>query len=303
MKKTFFLAAMGLSTMLFAQTQITSLKPSFCKKPGLKINTEAFDAGLNSAYKPGAKMAKPGNVKSQAITVIQMGDGPNPLGSSGGCRTQLWAEPNLNTVVLVHRSFPGAMGDPTTPNNIGTGYLRYDISTDAGVSWAGVNLGTNFPLYKPLQTAMPSFSTARYPQGGIYNPIGNTDPNNAYVTFYAPSQTSANGAGSAGYGGWGGNVWGVYQLDDMYDPSGPTGTAPTKHELNSNRFIIPDGFAITKTGTTFAVDLGTEITAGATPSYIFHDSILISKGSWNTGTNDYDYTCSRLYCPVTVDAA
>jgi len=129
------------------------------------------------------------------------------LGSAGNLYTILRstsnmvaAEQDCNTVVFIHRNDP-AVGNPT-PNS--TSQYRYDISTDGGSSFT-TNIG---PLNLFSDNSAGDNTHARYPQVSIYNPAGNTDPNNAYLVYMGATHN-----GSGGNDTWDGNVNGVARLD------------------------------------------------------------------------------------------
>src|SRR5688572_23567336 len=94
------------------------------------------------------------------VNSIQLSQSANVL-TVAGTRTQLWADPTLNTVIFIHR---------------GSDDLFYDISQDGGVTW-NINRG---PLYSST-TQRP-----RYPQAVIADPEGYGDVDSAFVSFLAP---------------------------------------------------------------------------------------------------------------------
>ena len=58
----------------------------------------------------------------------------------------------------------------------------FDVSTNAGGSWT-VNHRTGGDTTNVLR--------GRYPHGVIYNPQGNTDPNNAFIATIGPTNDGA----------------------------------------------------------------------------------------------------------------
>src|SRR5207248_1638814 len=77
-----------------------------------------------------------------------------------GIHTQLWGQPEINTITFIHRG--GLSGS------------IYDISKDGGQSW---NIDTG-ALY---------LNGSGTPQGVIYNAAGNTVADSAYLAFFAPT--------------------------------------------------------------------------------------------------------------------
>ncbi|MFA7273062.1 MAG: PKD domain-containing protein [Crocinitomicaceae bacterium] len=155
---------------------------------------------------------------------------------------------DLNTVVFIHRNDAGAFGGHS-------GNLRYDISTDNGLNWTN-NIGPVNPA------SVNGLNGARYPNVGIYNPAGNTNPNNAYLAYCAATTQSVS---------WSSHVTGVRKLD---------GTGNTEHynqALLSSTYI-PRSMCKGVPGTFWAMDV---IYNGAV-----NLGYRILKGVWNNGTND-----------------
>lgn len=101
-------------------------------------------------------------------------------------QSQVSYDPDINSISFVHRQNSGTTG--------GSGGLSYDLSTDGGVSWVTNNILT--PAYNS-GTELPDVSGARYPSAALWNPEGNTDPNNAYIVAHGPELTPVT-AGSWG---------------------------------------------------------------------------------------------------------
>lgn len=217
--------------------------------------------------------------------VILLGTGPNAFGTAFGGRTYLWADPSINSITFSHRSDFKLLGDPSS------GFLRYDYSIDGGSTWA-IDQG---PSYASNNQFIAPFADARYPQGILFNPPGNTDRDSAFFTYFAPTLTSTNGA-STGQGAWGGHVFGTRQLSQ----DNTSGLPGTRKELLSNRYTIPDCFTLTKTGILYNTDAASD--QAAKPVVVgYTDTIIISKGVWNVSKRDFDYTLSYLRAPVSLD--
>ncbi|MCC7302477.1 MAG: T9SS type A sorting domain-containing protein [Bacteroidia bacterium] len=198
------------------------------------------------------------------INVTNLGMSGNMFTSAFGTKTYLWADPNLNTIVYIHRG-----GTPTGDPN--TGYLRYDISKDGGASWTS-NVG-------PVFTTPLNNHAARYPQCVIYNPPSNTVPDSAFLAYYAPcANPSYWNSQVYGRSQIGGNMLSTQRADTFN--AGFTG-------------FVPEEFFVTQQGIAWLSDLSCDSNSGD-----YRDSILLYKGVWNTSTNDFDYTRSRLYMPL-----
>ncbi len=100
------------------------------------------------------------NVNGRAVEYIPIGQSPNALATYHNSRTYLWADPTTNSVVFTHSVNTG--GDAI---NIG-----YDVSIDKGNTWVSNN-------------QIDYNGSSNIAQGGILNPPGNTNPDNAIYTF------------------------------------------------------------------------------------------------------------------------
>jgi hypothetical protein len=207
---------------------------------------------------------------SRDISFISLGQSANAFGYFGSDRTYIWADNHINSVSFIHRmtTFPGS------------GYLAYDLSTDRGDTWQD-----NIQVYNSNQTG---FSVARYPQGGIYNPAGNTDPDNAYFTYFAPAMDGSNASGDLT---WGAYCWGTHKLDD--------GLLPTQNILTSQGVFhqqIPNGFTLLDNGTMWMID-SDEVTDGA-GSYNYNGNLIVGKGVFNSASNDFNFTEELFPLPI-----
>jgi hypothetical protein len=203
-----------------------------------------------------------------AVSIITLGTSANALGLYGNGRTYLWADDDIDAVILTHRA-------SATP---GSGFIQYDVSKDGGSTWS-VNLG---PVYTPDGTI--SFN-ARYPQGGIYNPVGNTNPDDAYAVYFAPTLEGSNMS-------WGGMAYGVHKLDNIQ-----TATQDVFSTGSGFYYAIPKAFHINQTGEAWFADWNDSLD-GSGNSYSHNNEMQLCKGLWNTGTTQYDYSRSVLQIPM-----
>jgi hypothetical protein len=188
MKKLLFFSAIGIASLAISQNANVSNKYMLPMKRNQKETV--FSEVSNGTYvKSNKKTAVPLEA-TQAISIIDLGWQGNAFGTSQPL-THLWADPNLNTIGIVHRSEPVATGDGTH------GWLRYDYSTDGGATWK-VDQG---PAYKSNNLYVTPYANARYPQSVLFSRTGNTNPDSVYLAYFAPTLCSTNGTGSSG--GWG----------------------------------------------------------------------------------------------------
>lgn len=272
-KKLFTLATLGIASLLMSQNVYNADK--YIARKNRQIDGTVFNETYNGTYVPSnKKSAKPQIINPMAINIVDIGQAGNAFGTSLTL-TQLWADPNLNTICFLHRSNPTITGDGTH------GWYRYDYSSDGGSTWQ-FDLG---PAYKSNNGSTPPYANARYPQVVIYNPSGNTIGDSAYLCYYGPSLTSVNGT-NATNGGWGGHVRGRIQLGTTQL------NANTQTEVLSTRYQIPHDFTLTKTGVTYNVDASYDDSNPNVVSY--QDSTFISKGTWNSSKMDFDYTTTKI---------
>ena len=268
MKKTLLLAISLIAVLsLSAQRYQTKrdIRPEFRTdrnfNESLINNSTVFNA-FNIPEKP---VVDAGN--RDIVSIIPIGGAANAYGLYNGGRTALWADNNLNTVAFIHRMLipPGG------------GYLAYDLSTDGGMTFTN-----NIQVYDPNLGG----ANARYPQGVIYNPTGNTNPANAYFSYFAPSLDGSN----AGPGSWGGYVTGVHKLSQTEPPTQHywSSTPPFRQNVPSAMTINPVNGDIWVFEPALVDGVGNQYT----------DSILFTKGIWNSALNDYDYSRWVEYLPA-----
>lgn len=201
------------------------------------------------------------------VTIITIGEAGNGYGLYNGGRSALWANNDLNTVAFTHRM-------ATTP---GTGYLAYDLSTNGGLDWI-----TNIQVYDPTDGG----ANARYPQGVIYNPTDNTDPNNAFLSYFAATLDGSNTGGAS----WGGYAGGTHKLDQT--------TNPTQHDWSSDgdfRQNVPSAMHINPVSGDIWV-FEASLIDGLGNQYT--DTLIITKGVFNEAISDYEYSQSLMYAPT-----
>ncbi len=181
---------------------------------------------------------------AQTATV---GTSSNAFTNVEGSTNAIAVDNDLNTVVFIHRNNAGVFGGHS-------GQLRYDISTDDGATWSN-NLGVVNPL------SVNGTNGARFPQVAIYNPVGNTVPTNAYLSYMAPTVGST----------FNGHVSGVRKLDG-------TGNTESYNQANNSQAYIPTSMCKGANGIMWATDgifNGTNYTG-----------YRVYKGVWN-GSNDF----------------
>ena len=268
--------ALSLSAGGFAQNRSTRIKVTH-NKTVTNANGETQLKSGPSIMNTTIPVRKGGlTPRTAAITVTDIGHSPNHLTVGFGAKTALFAHPGVNSVVMVFRNAPAVA------NTAGSsGYYNYGLSTDGGATWAA----DQFPLYDATGGAATPFANGRYPQGLIYNPIGNTTPSNAYIAFVGAGLAGTNGA-------WGGIPNGALSM-------APAST-PYQSEILSDRTQVPNTFMIAPT-TNNSYVLDPAVDAVVSLDYV--DSMALYIGTWNSTNNAYDYAYNPVYAPVGLTGA
>ncbi|MCX6287305.1 MAG: T9SS type A sorting domain-containing protein, partial [Bacteroidetes bacterium] len=225
----------------------------------------------------------PTHTKSAStVHPITCGTAANALGwgYAAGTYDHLWADNDLHTVGFIHRMGPGA-----SPPSL-SGYLSMDHATNYGATAADWSI--QYQIYAALLPPIPPATyyadAARYPQGGLYNPAGNTDPTNSYFCYYAPAFCNTTAAS------WGGYVWGRGKWGTQSDSTKHLSWyAPPPYR------DIQDGFNITAQGKAFGI--GNEYEYISATNYTYYDNLNLATGIWNNSTHDFDYTTSLIPLP------
>jgi hypothetical protein len=211
---------------------------------------------------------KNGQNSTQTDSCKTLGTAGNAYGTfTRPGRSQLYYDPNVNMMIMIHRSNPSVDGSATT------GEIFYDKSTDGGLTWTN-QIGSIFVAGTEL---------ARYPQGWIYNPAANTNPNNAYVAHHGASTNGTN--------------WIAY-THSTTPVSSVNVTQGVTLFTTQDQGLIPYGMDVTQNGTVWITDIYND----GPSAYDYQDSIILRKGTWNSSTNTYDYTNKMIYAPSSLDA-
>lgn len=203
-----------------------------------------YDLKLGIDGELGSNTTAPSSNYSQLSTVNTA-----PIGQAGNLYTilretahQVAYNQEINSVLFIHRSDP-ALGFITSD-------YTYDLSTDGGATFSTVNAGpinVNSGYYE-------SSGAARYPQTIIYNPPGNTDPNNALGVFMGATH---NGYGCTGFGNdvWDGVSVGSPSLANINSSSHSNILVET-YEINGcvNNALIPNSLVEGESGVFWATD-------------------------------------------------
>ncbi len=111
---------------------------------------------------------------NRTASSVSLGSASNVFSIASSEQNQVFASDELNAVGFVHRSNTSLFGGSS-------GNLRYDLSTDGGLTFCS-DVG---PLNPTLNVP------ARYPNAAFCNPAGNSNPFAANIVGYAPTVASS----------------------------------------------------------------------------------------------------------------
>jgi len=215
------------------------------------------------------------------VTVVSIGTAANAYsyGYAGGQKAILYSNNDINTVSHFHRQ-----GGTLDPGGY-SGDLSYDVSFDGGMTWTN-----QVECYIATNNSGGTYYTdaARYPNHGIWNPEGNTDPDNAYLTYFAATIDGSNGADS-----WGGHGYGRARFGDLNDT-----IKNLSHSEPPYYQYIPDAYDVSKDGIIIAVDANQDWTTG-TISY--QGTLIVYRGEWDPGIEDFIFERTLLDFPTNVE--
>ena len=222
------------------------------------------------------------SISSYTLERIPIGESVNPYTVISGQRTNLFANPVLNTVTFTRRG--GSTDDGGVIGNPGQ-KLFYDVSKNGGADW---DIGRG-PVYNDdeysdlIGTPQPNYG-ARYPQGLIWNPPGNTNPDNARQVMFASVLTAKNGDD------WGGMGYGSHLLAN---------TEPPKRYLYDNNDpyfrYISEGLTTTPNGDIWHVE-AEAIVQGT--NVVRSGKILLTKAAVNPANGEITLSVKELFLPA-----
>ncbi len=214
----------------------------------------------------GSPVNTPSQGAGRAVNSQLIGTSGNAFGTLSPEVNNLDVINELNTVVFIHRNDPAANGQTTSQ-------YRYAISTNGGQTFT-----TQVGPLNPSATGIAGEVNARYPNGLLRNPTGNTDINNAWLV-YLGSWHNGNGTGNEI---WEGISTGVRKLD---------GTGGTENNTIINNSDLTITFSLCRGLPDEYWAVGNEFKLGTSDSFV-----VVYKGVWNTVTNDVDWSVyNKLY--------
>jgi hypothetical protein len=209
------------------------------------------------------------------VSIASIGTAGNAYGYAARAGSFVCVNQEINTVTNFH-----FMGGYLDPGGF-TGDLGYDISTDGGMTWTNM-----IEIYTANDSTGGGYFTdaARYPNHGIYNPIANTEPNEAYVAFFASALGGGGGIPWSGYMYGRGNIGNIDDTTSHFIPADTvTGMFPS----------IIQGYTMTNLGEFWAVCANQDWSSG---TIVFLEELVLTRGIWNDEIEDFEVTQSLLPC-------
>lgn len=231
-------------------------------------------------------VANPEQDMSKAVTSVNWG----LLTGSSNCYGQLVSttrplgyNPELNAVSYIHRKSDYYQESPSIASGAKSGVIVANVSTDFGTTWDSTAIWAD------------ATNWGRYPQGGIYNPTGNTTLANAYVVGTGPTVAGSTWSGNFytskklnSFDATASTVPGAQYFFDFALTSYPTGEFA--HGWTRN------GFSATNDGKVRAVG----ILEGDLQALSTVKGFAVLTGTFNGST--FDWKMDSLMPPCTIDA-
>ncbi len=213
---------------------------------------------------------------TNGMSVVALGTSYNAYSILSDLQNQVAFNQELNTVAFTHRQNAGNVG--------GSGVISFDFSTDGGDTWT---IDTLFTPAIANGTTPVTDNYGRYPNITIFNPAGNTDPDEAYAVGAGPL---LGDYGITGYG-WGMHYAASYKfdgtsLDEQYYAT----------DVDTNNWA-PRGLCVTKDAV-WHVSTNFEWTndpSGTDP--LAYEKTYLSKGTYNAGTSAFDWAIAETFTP------
>jgi len=252
-------------------TGIVDMSEKLARKYAV-INNPSENAGASKAapntlpaINEPAPMGAVSSVASPTVQWKSIGGSMNIFGMLVSSSKPLNYNDNVNAVSFVHRK---SASYPSAPAN-NSGGIVVDVTTNWGATWDSTCIwsdGTNL---------------ARYPQGGIYNPAGGSNINNAYAVGMGPV-TGGSGwlgmwyaskqLGTANYNYTASAVPGAQQFISNQPPYNP---GLTKHDFARYSFTSTDDGKVRSIGGRY-----TTLTGGQPDDF---QGAAIIKGTFAAG--------------------
>lgn len=203
------------------------------------------------------------NVKG-TVSSVSVSSSANVYGYLVENQSSMTANEDLGVIGFTHRANPAVLG-------ASSGDIVFSQSRDGGDTWSQIMAFPNASGYNN-----------RYPGGVIYNPTGNTNPDNAYAVVVGPSHDGISA-----------NVWqhaflGSFKLDS---------TNIDHQYVATNGAIVRNSLTGTSNGKFYVISSNYQ----SSPYSL--DTLLLYEGTWNSTSNTVDWTTNKFDHNFVIDAA
>lgn len=252
-----------IAELKFAEesTSSRSAMPQITEAP-----VESNSASKTSAINTWAKISGSGNILNSTISF------GNPLQYND----------ELNTVSFIHRMNKTYPVTPTPVSTATSGVIVGMVTSNWGTTWDSTVLWSN------------NNEWGRYPQGGIYNPPGNTNVSNAYVIAQGPTTGAATGwlgnyyasrqMGSANYSN---TITTIPNEMQWMSKTGPFTPNLNRHDFAAYCFSTTDDGKVRSIGGIVDESLASDT------------AVMMITGSFNAGT--FNWTGTHFDFPTVVN--
>ena len=286
MKKAFLLT-FSLST-LFANVHYgQNIKKHYITERPVKILTDvqksikiarlelkSIQSGQTPDQSKSSEIPQANSIQNSSITYTNLGRSINPYTSIGAGRNYLSVNNSLNTIALFRRGSVDEMPLAQKPGN----NLYLDINTKAGATdqWQKKR--------NKLLDGNGGNSPARYPQGVLWNPLGNIDTINAFAYGMVQLLDASNTAEPEGWGGIGRSWIGLENGASAKQTHWSSQTGPYLHSFLG-------GMELTSSGAIFAIEPENNLTQ-ADPAFM--ERVMIYKYTYNSNTETFDSSVTTI---------
>ncbi|GDX51349.1 hypothetical protein LBMAG27_03960 [Bacteroidota bacterium] len=250
----------------FAQNNFNAHLSSPKQAPKLNLNnsTDGNQSGINLSI-PNNQSIPHENQSRSGVTKIKFASSWNLNSVIVSESQSLTGDYDLNLISFTHRqcfSYPGI-----------SGLIQTSFSIDGGTTW---------DTSLVIQNDTTHYS--RYPSGGIYNPAGNTNVNNAFSVISGPITS-----GSTASGGWIGSYFGSSQFNGTNND--------LQFEINGQAgvyFQHMPRYSFTVTPQAKAFVMGADYNFNSTATIIPFNGMVLNTGSFNSLNNNFDWNRQHI---------
>ena len=293
MKKFLLLAALAAVVQISSAQAPTMTKPASLGNPRILPSSNEdrpvvlLPQGSNGSHSHVVPTGHKGTNNNEKSLLNGTALHSQAVGTSGNLNTiitfncnQLYADNLLNLVSFIHRS------DPTFNVQENIAEYSFDFSKDGGNTWKS-NIGPITVSTNPNITIDNNGTDphGRFPQGLIYNPIGNTLADSGYLVY---NGTWHNEPLNATTGGW------VGQLRGRGNFYGDSATFNV-HVDTINNGVTDVATSLTQSAPGIFWTVNEDWTGTFASTSDLTRGIIVEKGVWDSIAHDVVWTASEIY--------